>query len=41
MEKVSIRFYNDHEVRAVWSEEDNKWFLSVLDVLAAINNEGD
>lgn len=41
MEKVSIRFYNDHEVRAVWSEEDNKWFFSVLDVLAAINNEID
>ena len=41
MEKVSIRFYNDHEVRAVWSEEDNKWFFSVLDVLAAINNEVD
>ena len=41
MEKVSIRFYNDHEVRAVWSEEDNKWFFSVLDVLAAINNQDD
>ena len=41
MEKISIRFYNDHEVRAVWSEEDNKWFFSVLDVLAAINNEVD
>ena len=41
MEKVSIRFYNDHEVRAVWSEEDNIWFFSVLDVLAAINNQDD
>ena len=41
MEKVSIRFYNDHEVRAVWSEEYHKWFFSVLDVLAAINNQED
>lgn len=41
MEKISIRFYYDHEVRAVWSEENNKWFFSVLDVLAAINNQDD
>lgn len=24
MDKVSIRFYKDHEVRAVWSEEGNE-----------------
>ena len=41
MEKVSIRFYKDHEVRAVWSEEDNKWFFSVLDVIGAINEQPD
>ena len=41
MHKISIRFYNDHEVRAVWSEENDKWFFSVLDVLAAINNQED
>lgn len=41
MQKISIRFFNDHEVRAVWSEENNKWFFSVLDVLAAINNQED
>lgn len=39
--KISIRFYNDHEVRAVWSEENDKWFFSVLDVLAVINNQED
>ena len=41
MDKVSIRFYKDHEVRAVWSEEDNKWFFSVLDVIGAINEQPD
>ena len=41
MDKVSIRFYKDHEVRAVWSEEDNKWFFSVLDVIGAINEQLD
>ena len=41
MDKVSIRFYKDHEVRAVWSEENNKWFFSVLDVIGAINEQPD
>ena len=41
MDKVSIRFYKDLEVRAVWSEEENKWFFSVLDVVGAINEQPD
>lgn len=39
--KISIRFYNDREVRAVWSKEENKWFFSVLDVIGAINEQED
>ena len=34
--KQSIRFYNDHEVRAIWSEEEGKWFFSIVDIVAAI-----
>ena len=41
MSKISIRFYNDREVRAVWSEDDDKWFYSATDVVRAINNEPD
>lgn len=41
MSKMSIRFYNDKEVRAVWDDETNKWWFSAVDVVAAINNEGD
>ena len=40
-QKVSIRFYKDHKVRAVWSEEQNKWFFSVLDIIGAINEQDD
>lgn len=40
-QKVSIRFYNDREVRAIWDEENQKWFFSVLDVIAAINEQDD
>ena len=39
--KLSIRFYNDREVRAVWNEEKGGWFFSVLDVIGAINGQND
>ena len=39
--KKSIRFYNDHMVRAVWSDEENKWYFSVLDIIGAINEQDD
>lgn len=40
-QKISIRFYNDHEVRAVWVEEMSQWYFSVLDVVGAINEQDD
>lgn len=39
--KVSIRFFHDHEVRAIWDEENNKWWFSVLDVVAVLNEQTD
>ena len=39
--KKSIRFYNNHEVRAVWSDEECKWYFSATDVVRAINDEPD
>ena len=39
MSKMSIRFYKDREVRAVWDDETNKWWFSAVDVVAAINEE--
>ena len=41
MSKMSIRFYKDHEVRAVWDEQLNKWWFSAVDIVAAINDEPD
>lgn len=34
--KISIRFYNNHEVRAVWNEENKEWWLAAVDVVGAI-----
>lgn len=39
--KISIRFFNDREVRAVWDDEKCKWWFSVLDVVAVLNEEVD
>ena len=37
MQKVSIRFYNDREVRAVWDEVAAKWWFCAVDVVAALS----
>lgn len=39
--KISIRFFDDQEVRAIWDEENSKWWFSVLDVVAVLRNESD
>ena len=39
--KVSIRFFNDKEVRAVWDEKDAKWWFSVVDIVGILNEEDD
>ena len=39
--KKSIRFFNDREVRAVWDDSHNKWWFSVLDIIAVINEQDD
>lgn len=36
MSKISFRFYKDHEVRAVWDEDGQKWFFPAVDIIAAI-----
>jgi len=40
-EKISIRFYNDREVRAVWDEKSSKWWFSVLDIVAVLTDQND
>lgn len=36
MNKKSIRFYRDHEVRAIWDEEQSQWWFSIVDIVAAV-----
>ncbi len=39
--KVSIRFFNDREVRAIWDDEHSKWWFSVLDIVGVLTGETD
>lgn len=39
--KISIRFFDDKEVRAVWDDENNKWWFSVLDIVAVLTDQDD
>ena len=39
--KMSVRFYKDHMVRALWDEEQQLWRFSVLDIVGAINDQDD
>ena len=34
--KISIRFFNDREVRAIWDDEKSQWWFSVLDIVGTI-----
>jgi len=34
--KISIRFFDDREVRAVWDEQNARWWFSVVDVVAVL-----
>ena len=41
MNKVSIRFFNDKEVRAVWDEINSKWLFSVIDIIGVLNEQNE
>ncbi len=39
--KISIRFFDDREVRAVWDDTNAKWWFSVLDIVAVLRDQDD
>lgn len=41
VQKISIRFFDDREVRAVWDEAAAKWWFSVLDIVGVLNAQDD
>ncbi len=41
MNKISIRFFDDKEVRAVWDDEKSKWWFSVVDIIGVLTDSKD
>jgi cell filamentation protein len=41
MNKVSIRFFDKKEVRALWDEVNHKWWFSVLDIVSVLTDQSD
>lgn len=41
MNRISIRFFDDREVRAIWDEVNSKWWQSVLDIVDVLNAQDD
>jgi len=39
--KISIRFFDDREVRALWDDENSKWWFSVLDIVGVLTDQDD
>jgi cell filamentation protein len=40
-QKISIRFFDDREVRALRDEKNAKWWFSVLDIVAVLTDQND
>lgn len=40
-QKISIRFFDDREVRALWDEQNAKWWFSVLDIVSVLTDQED
>ena len=41
MDKISIRFFDAREVRAVWDDANAKWWFSVLDIVGVLRGVDD
>ena len=39
--KISIRFFNDREIRAVWDDKQAKWWFCIVDMVGVLNEEAD
>ena len=39
--KISIRFFNGGEVRAIWDDTQAKWYFRVIDIVSILNEQPD
>ncbi len=36
MEKDQIKLYDDNKIRTIWNEEEEKWYISIVDVISVL-----
>ncbi len=41
VKKNSIKLFGDDKIRAVWDEEQEKWYFSIVDVVAVLTDSVD
>jgi len=41
MSKISIHFFDDKEVRAIWDDAESKWWFSVVDIVGVLTDSKD
>ncbi len=41
MQKLSIRFFDNKEVRAVWDDSTNQWWFAAVDIVAVLSDSQD
>ncbi len=41
MTKISVRFFDDSKVRAIWDDTNSKWWFSVMDIIGVLRDETD
>ena len=40
-ENTQIKLFEDRKVRSVWDEETEKWYFSIVDVVAVLTDSKD
>lgn len=39
--ETAIKLFEQKEIRSVWSEDDEKWYFSIIDIVAVLTNQED
>jgi hypothetical protein len=35
--ETSIQFFEEKQVRSVWNEDEEKWYFSIVDIIAVLS----
>lgn len=38
MDTIAIKIFEDKKVRSIWDEEQEKWYISIIDVIQVLTN---